>query len=236
MHAVFRPQLVVLDLSVLVANYPNAQLNSAVSTYRLFGMSIDREHASLVLGRPARLGLKLVHREIRPDAVLDPRQLDEMIRVYRKEVQRYFQYSPMLAVMPNVIRTLEAIRSSGMGVALISDLDRDAMQTLMTRLGWWGTALFDGVLALEDMPKAQGLEELMLSVGVERGVDVVYAGLCGADVEAGRQANCGRVFLVDMGCDLIGPDEERLCDGVLMYCDELLPELFGSVQEVPRCV
>ena len=236
MSTAFRPQLVVLDLSVLVANYPNAQLNGVVGTFRLFGLPIDREHAHLVLGRPARLGLIRVHREIRPHSVLEGRQLDEMVRVYRKEVQRYFQYSPMLVVMPNVIRTLETIRNSGMGAALISDLDADAMRMLMTRLGWWGTALFDGVLALEDRSKAQGLEELMLSLGVERGVDVVFAGLCGADVEAGRQANCGRVFLVDMGCGLIGPHEEQLSDGVLTYCDELLPELFGSVQEVPRCV
>lgn len=218
----FTGRLVVMDLAALVVNHANAMLVGLTEAFRVFGISLDREAVRGALGHSCESGAYRVFRDRFPHREVDMELLEAVSRTYRKEVHRYFKFSPALAPMPSSERALGFLRERGFRIGLLSDLEDDTVSMLLHRLGW-DSGVFDAVQSGSGAQcKAERLTGLMDVMGAVRGDDAMYVGVAPCDMEAGRQANCALVMAMESTGRLFEREELALADGFMAYPDELV--------------
>lgn len=209
--------LVVLDLAGLVLNHANSVYAGITSAFRANGLPIDRETASCALGHSCESAISEVLRQTGSTELVDEARFHRLSQSYRKELKRFFQFSPALAPMPGARRTMAKMRSEGLRVGICSDLDCTLMELVLDRLGWKDAGHVDAMVCSDSgssETKAGLIAQLMVECGQRDGARTVYVGVTPVDVAAGRQANCAEA------------------DGVMEFVDELLP-LLGLSSSTP---
>lgn len=228
--------LVVFDLAGMVVNHANAVYAGISAAFGAYGFKVDREVATRALGLTCEQGVRAVLRELHPHRGFDDEQVDRICASYRKELTRFFRFSPSLAPMPGFLATVRRLRSSGTRIAVCSDLDCTTLELVMERMGWNGSELFDAIGCSEAGTsvgtKADLITHLMVQSGAKDGRNTVYVGTTPGDVAAGRQANCSKVFLVDVGLSAFRDVEMDAADAVLGFADELVHHL-GAGRATP---
>ena len=230
----FTGSLVVMDLAALVVNHANAMLVGLTEAFRVFGISLDREAVRRAWGHNCESGAYRVFRDRFPHREVDMEMLDAVSNTYRKEVYRYFKFSPALAPMPSSERALTFLRERGFRIGLLSDLEDDTVSMLLHRLGW-DSGVFDAVQSGSGAQcKAERLTGLMDVMGAVRGDDAMYVGVAPCDMEAGRQANCALVMAMESTGWLFEREELALADGFMASPDELVGGLLIRGEPTPH--
>lgn len=228
--------LVVFDLAGLVVNHANAVYAGITSAFRSHGLSIDRETASSALGLSCEQAIAAVLRQTGSTEPMDEVGFQRLSESYRKELKRFFQFSPALSPMPGVLRTMARMRSEGLRVGLCSDLDCNVMDLVLDRIGWKGAGHVDAMVCSDSEgssgTKAGLIAQLMVECGEQNGGRTVYVGVTPGDVAAGRQANCAKVFVADVGVAAFRAGDFEEADGVMEFVDEL-PSLLGLSSSTP---
>lgn len=227
--------LVVLDLAGLVLNHANSVYAGITSAFRANGLPIDRETASCALGHSCESAISEVLRQTGLTELVDEARFHRLSQSYRKELKRFFQFSPALAPMPGARRTMAKMRSEGLRVGICSDLDCTLMELVLDRLGWKDAGHVDAMVCSDSgssETKAGLIAQLMVECGQRDGARTVYVGVTPVDVAAGRQANCAKVFAVDAGVVAFQAGDWAEADGVMEFVDELLP-LLGLSSSTP---
>ena len=227
---------VVFDLAGMVVNHANAVYVGISAAFRVYGFKVDREVATQALGVSCEQGVRVVLRELHPHREFDQEEVDRISTSYRKELTRFFRFSPGLAPMPGFLTAVSRLRSRGARIAVCSDLDCTTLDLVMERLGWRDCELFDAVgcsdVGASAGTKADLIAHLMVQSGAKDGRDTVYVGTTPGDVAAGRQANCAKVFLLDVGLSAFRDVEMDAADAVLGFADELVHHL-GAGRPTP---
>ncbi|MGB0170897.1 MAG: HAD family hydrolase [Flavobacteriales bacterium] len=227
--------LVVLDLAGLVVNHANAVYAGITGAFRAHGLSMDRETASFALGHSPDQAIAAVLRQTGMTEPMDEAGLHRLSQSYRKELKRFFQFSPALAPMPGALRTMARMRSEGLRVGMCSDLDCTVMEIVLQRLGWTDAGHVDAMVCSDSglsETKAGLIAQLMVECGQRDGARTVYVGVTPGDVAAGRQANCAKVLAVDVGVAAFQAGDWAEADGVMEFVDEL-PSLLGLSSSTP---
>lgn len=227
--ASFSGSLVVFDLAGLVVNHVHAILGGVTAAFRVYGMSIDRDSAQEALGRSFEDGVRRVFGDAFPGGTLDEVTARNLSETYRKEVRRFFKFSPGLSPMPGFSSTLRQLREWNAKIGVCSDLDGDTLMLVLERLGWSAPDTFDIVVPADEASskgcKAERLVNLMVLSGEKDGSRTWFMGTTLTDLAAGRQANCGKVFLLASGAMGVPEDWAPEADAVFSFADELIPYL-----------
>ena len=152
-----KPRLVVMDVAgttVAASDDVAAAIRAAFSAFRI---DVSPEAIAAVRGKSKRQAI----RELLDATGGGPTPVVAAGDVYRDFRRRLVESSGGWRPIPGARDTIDWLRARGVGVALITGIDRSVLEALLDRLGWSG-GLLSSALCADDVRRGRPAPDLIL--------------------------------------------------------------------------
>lgn len=203
--------VIVFDLNALVPNLSGAFQEGVSAAFRTFDIILDEDMSFRAVGKTYVEGVQAIYHDELGMPLPEQKRLDQLSQMYENVVQRFVQFSSSLFASPRTVEIIVGLRASGCQIGLVTDLDAMALVSLMSRLEWDATSLFDSIVT-GDGPQTKD-EMLAILLGrLEPGANGrrLFVGAKAQDALPAHLLGCDRIFIRDM----VYPEEAPKVEGV----------------------
>jgi phosphonatase-like hydrolase len=196
-------ELVVFDVAGTTVRDDDAVNDCLRAALAAAGVRVTRAEVNQVMGiaKPVAIG-KLLERHGGPTRATSAHVRDIHDDFLRRMIAHYTT-SEAIQPMPHAEDTLMKLRRAGVRVALDTGFSRTILDTVLERLDWTGTRLFDATVASDEVVRGRPHPDLVFKAmeltGVTNPAAVAKVGDTPADLEEGTAARCGLVVGVMNG-------------------------------------
>lgn len=203
--------VIVFDLNALVPNLSGAFQEGVSAAFRTLDITLDEDMSFRAVGKTYVEGVQAIYHDELGMPLPEQKRLDQLSQMYENVVQRFVQFSSSLFASPRTVEIIGGLRASGCQIGLVTDLDAMALVSLMSRLEWDATSLFDSIVT-GDGPQTKD-EMLAILLGrLEPGANGrrLFVGATAQDALPAHLLGCDRIFIRDMEY----PEEAPKVEGV----------------------
>ena len=138
--------VVFFDLSVLVPNLKGAFQEGISAAFRTFDITLDEDMSVCALGKTYAEGVRAIYCDELEMPLPEQKELDQLSHMYENVVRRFVQFSSSLFAASRTVEIIEGLRRAGCQIGLVTDLDAITLVSLMGRLGWEPSSMFDTIV------------------------------------------------------------------------------------------
>jgi phosphonatase-like hydrolase len=197
-------KLVVFDIAGTTVKDDHEVSKAFQAAMRKSGYAVEISKIDPLMGYEKTLAIRKMLGEHEPDVAIIT---DELVSTIHKEfVQQminFYQYEPGIEPLPNVEKTLAALRANGVLVGINTGFSRDIADTIVTRLQWREKGLIDYVVGSDEVefgrPHPYMIKKMMLAGGITDPLEVAKVGDTEVDVREGQNTGCKYVIGVTTG-------------------------------------
>ena len=194
-------RLAVFDMAGTTVADDNAVGIAFQQAFRNNGYEITLEDVNPLMGYHKPLAIQMVLERLGEEfdedtvAVIHDDFVNEMID--------YYQYDPAVKPLPAVEEVFLELKEKGISVTLNTGFPHEIAETILKRFQWKERGLVDDYIASDEVeqgrPHSFMIHELMNRAGVDDPASVLKIGDTEADINEGRNTNCGLVVAVTTG-------------------------------------
>jgi len=197
-------KLVVFDIAGTTVKDDHEVSKAFQAAMKKSGYAVEISKIDPLMGYEKTLAIRKMLGEHEPDVAIIT---DELVSTIHKEfVQQminFYQYEPGIEPLPNVEKTLAALRANGVLVGINTGFSRDIADTIVTRLQWREKRLIDYVVGSDEVefgrPHPYMIQKMMLAGGITDPLEVAKVGDTEVDVREGQNTGCKYVIGVTTG-------------------------------------
>jgi phosphonatase-like hydrolase len=197
-------KLVVFDIAGTTVKDDHEVSKAFQAAMKKSGYAVEISKIDPLMGYEKTLAIRKMLGEHEPDEAIIR---DELVSTIHKEfVQQminFYQYEPGIEPLPNVEKTLAALRANGVLVGINTGFSRDIADTIVTRLQWREKGLIDYVVGSDEVefgrPHPYMIQKMMLAGGITDPLEVAKVGDTEVDVREGQNTGCKYVIGVTTG-------------------------------------
>ena len=194
-------RLAVFDMAGTTVTDDNAVGIAFQQAFRNNGYEVILEDINPLMGYHKPLAIQMLLEKLGEEfdkdtvAVIHEDFVDEMLN--------YYEYDPDVKPLLDVEDVFLHLKEKGIYVTLNTGFPHDIAETIVKRFQWKERGLVDDYIASDEVEQGRPhpfmIRELMKRAGVDDPADVLKVGDTEADVNEGRNSNCGLVVAVTTG-------------------------------------
>jgi phosphonatase-like hydrolase len=135
--------------------------------------------------------------------VFDNEMVNDIHDNFIDEMLDYYEYDPEVRPFPDAEEVFIEIKEKGTRITLNTGFPKVIASAIMKRTQWIEKGLVDDYIASDEVKKGRPhpfmINELMRRFGIDNPADVIKIGDTEADINEGRNSNCGLVVAVTTG-------------------------------------
>jgi len=203
--------IILFDLNALVPNLSGAFREGVSAAFRTFDIALDEDMSFRAVGKTYAEGVRAIYREELGMPMPEQKRLDQLGQMYENVVRRFVSFSSSLFASPRVVELIGGLRTSGCQIGLVTDLDAMSLVSLMSRLEWDATSLFDSIVTGDGpQTKDEMLAVLLGRLEPKANGRRIFVGASAQDAIPAHIIGCDRIFIRDTEF----PDEHSEMEGV----------------------
>jgi phosphonatase-like hydrolase len=216
-------RLAVFDMAGTTVADDNAVGIAFQQAFRNNGYEITLDDINPLMGYHKPLAIQMVLEKLGEEfdedtvSVIHEDFVDEMIN--------YYEYDPAVKPLPFAEEMFLYLKEKGIYVALNTGFPHDIAETILKRFQWKERGLVDDYIASDEVEQGRPhpfmIRELMNRTGVDDPSSVLKVGDTEADINEGRNSNCGLVIAVTTGAFTREQLEKYRPDHILDNLSEL---------------
>jgi len=194
-------RLAVFDMAGTTVADDNAVGIAFQQAFRNNGYEITLDDVNPLMGYHKPLAIQMVLEKMGEEfdedtvSVIHEDFVDEMIN--------YYEYDPGVKPLPFAEEMFLHLKEKGVYVTLNTGFPHDIAETILKRFQWRERGLVDDYIASDEVEQGRPhpfmIQELMNRAGVDDPSSVLKVGDTEADINEGRNSNCGLVVAVTTG-------------------------------------
>ena len=197
-------KLVVFDMAGTTVRDENKVTETFRAALFKFGYLIPDSEINPLMGYKKSVAItKMLHKYEPVSEKITPDLINEIHQEFIHLMIDYYQRTHALEALPNVESTMRILRAAGIKIGLNTGFSKDIAETIIKRLCWREQALFDFLIASDEVeegrPSPDMVNRLMKLSGVSSPLEVAKVGDTEVDVREGQNANCKYVIAVTTG-------------------------------------
>jgi len=196
--------LVVFDIAGTTVKDDNKIGEAFQATLEKFGYQVPLEQINPFMGYEKNEAIREILKPFSNGSeTIDDSLVSSIHRSFVGRMVRFYETTNDLEPLPHVEGTFEALRNSGIKIALNTGFSRNIADVILERLGWYERELVDFVVASDEVeqgrPHPDMIRKLMAKAGVADPIEVAKVGDTEVDVNEGKNAGCRYVIGVTTG-------------------------------------
>jgi len=216
-------RLAVFDMAGTTVADDNAVGIAFQQAFRNNGYEITLEDINPLMGYHKPLAIQMVLEKLGEE--FDEETITVIHDDFVDEMIDYYQYDPAVKPLPSVEDVFLELKEKGISVALNTGFPHEIAETILKRFQWKERGLVDDYIASDEVEKGRPhsfmIRELMNRAGVDDPATVLKIGDTEADINEGRNTNCGLVVAVTTGAFTRAQLETHHPDHILDNLSEL---------------
>ncbi|WP_295711075.1 HAD hydrolase-like protein [Mucilaginibacter sp.] len=197
-------KLVVFDIAGTTVKDDHEVSKAFQAAMKKSGYAVEISKIDPLMGYEKTLAIRKMLGEHEPDATIITDKLVSTIhKEFVQQMINFYQYEPGIEPLPNVEKTLAALRANGVLVGINTGFSRDIADTIVTRLQWREKGLIDYVVGSDEVefgrPHPYMIQKMMLAGGITDPLEVAKVGDTEVDVREGQNTGCKYVIGVTTG-------------------------------------
>jgi phosphonatase-like hydrolase len=195
-------ELVVFDMAGTTVNDDDSVNRCLRSSLAAAGLSVTGAQVNAVMGLPKPTAIALLIEQ--SDSRNELRdQIDAIHDDFVSRSIAFYRDDPSVYEVPGATRVFEALKRSGIRVALDTGFNRSIARVVLDRLNWSRSDSIDGTICSDEVtrgrPHPDMIHTLMARFGVGDAQRVAKVGDTPADLQEGASAGCGLIVGVTGG-------------------------------------
>ena len=194
-------RLAVFDMAGTTVADDNAVGMAFQQAFRNNGYEITLEDVNPLMGYHKPLAIQLVLEKLGEE--FDEDTITVIHDDFVNEMIDYYLYDPAVRPLPAVEDVFLELKEKGISVTLNTGFPHEIAETILKRFQWKERGLVDDYIASDEVeqgrPHSFMIHELMNRAGVDDPATVLKIGDTEADINEGRNTNCGLVVAVTTG-------------------------------------
>jgi phosphonatase-like hydrolase len=195
--------LVVFDMAGTTVNDEDSVNRCLRSSLAAAGLSVTAEAVNTVMGLPKPIAIASLIEKFSPENAALRDQVEAIHDDFVSRSLEFFRTDPSVYEVPGATQVFEALKKSGIRVALDTGFNRAIAEVILDRLGWSRSALIDATICSDEVkrgrPHPDMIQRLMARLGIDDPQRVAKVGDTPADLWEGANAACGLVVGVTRG-------------------------------------
>ena len=197
-------KLVVFDIAGTTVKDDHEVSKAFQAAMKKSGYAVEISKIDPLMGYEKTLAIRKMLGEHEPDvAVITDKLVSTIHKEFVQQMINFYQYEPGIEPLPNVEKTLAALRANGVLVGINTGFSRDIADTIVTRLQWREKGLIDYVVGSDEVefgrPHPYMIKKMMLAGGITDPLEVAKVGDTEVDVREGQNTGCKYVIGVTTG-------------------------------------
>jgi phosphonatase-like hydrolase len=194
--------LVVFDMAGTTVNDDDSVNRCLRCALEAAGISQTAAAVNTVMGLPKREAIAI----LLEDAGVAKPAASMVSAIHGDFVARsiaFYESDPSVREVAGTTTVFEALKATGICVALDTGFDRSIARVILNRLRWAGNRLIDAVICSDEVargrPQPDMILELMTRLGITDPLRVAKVGDTPSDLYEGQNAGCGLIVGVTRG-------------------------------------
>lgn len=197
-------KLVVFDIAGTTVKDDHEVSKAFQAAMKKSGYAVAISKIDPLMGYEKTLAIRKMLGEHEPDeSIITDALVSTIHKEFVQQMINFYQYEPGIEPLPNVEKTLAALRANGVLVGINTGFSRDIADTIVTRLQWREKGLIDYVVGSDEVefgrPHPYMIQKMMLAGGITDPLEVAKVGDTEVDVREGQNTGCKYVIGVTTG-------------------------------------
>ena len=190
--------VILFDLNALVPNLSGAFREGVSAAFRTFDLALDEDMSFRAVGKTYAEGVRAIYRAELGMPLPEQKRLDQLGQMYENVVRRFVSFSSSLFASPRAVELIGGLRTSGCQIGLVTDLDAMSLVSLMSRLEWDATSLFDSIVTGDGpQTKDEMLAVLLGRLEPRANGRRIFVGTTAQDALPAHLLGCDRILMLD---------------------------------------